>query len=183
MQPKHSTDLILALITLVIGVLILFVWIPWDVESGVFEKVRRRIEIGDAFAPTLAAGLLTIGGALLLFEARRGTKTNFDPRHFLYALGLFSLFVVFVSILMWTGPALVMLFTDSEGYRPLRDTAPWKYAGFVVGGVTLILLLITLVERRLRPRMVLLAVLAVAALIAVYDLPFDDLLLPPNGDF
>ncbi len=43
--------------------------------------------------------------------------------------------------------------------------------------------LISLVEHRLSWRRAGAALLAVAALIVVYDLPFDDLLLPPNGDY
>ena len=81
----------------------------------------------------------------------------------------------------WAGPALAGLLTD-EGYRPLRDTAPWKYLGFLVGGSGMIAAMISLVEGRISRRAVLIGLVAAVALILVYDLPFDDLLLPPNGD-
>ena len=64
----------------------------------------------------------------------------------------------------------------------MRDTAPWKYIGFILGGVVLIAGLIALVEGRVSLRGVVLGLMATFALIVVYDLPFDDLLLPPNGD-
>ena len=98
---------------------------------------------------------------------------------YLAALGLCLL--VSMALMRWAGPALVEAITDTE-YRPLRDTAPWKYVGFVMGGTTMILSLIVLVERRLRWSRVLIALAVTLFLAAFYDLPFEDLLLPPNGD-
>ena len=43
-------------------------------------------------------------------------------------------------LMRWTGPALVGLadmvgiVNGEAGYRPLRDTLPWKFTGFVIGG-------------------------------------------------
>jgi len=51
------------------------------------------------------------------------------------------------------------------------------------GGDTLVAGVIGLGERRASPRALLWGALAVIGLIALFDLPFDDLLLPPNGDF
>ena len=83
----------------------------------------------------------------------------------------------------WTGPAAVALFgPEGVGYRALRDTVPWKLIGFLCGGTVMILGPIVLVERRLRWQAVAVAVVATVAMIVIYDLPFDDLLLPPNGD-
>ena len=42
--------------------------------------------------------------------------------------------------------------------------------------------MISLVEGRFRGRTLVAAILAVVAMIVIYDVPFDDLLLPPNGD-
>ena len=71
-------------------------------------------------------------------------------------------------------------------YRPLRDEPPWKYIGFVCGGGLLIFGLMSLVERRLSlARLALAFAVAVAVALALalaHDLPFEDLLLPPNGD-
>ena len=88
--------------------------------------------------------------------------------------------------MLYVGPALVWtsnLVTGAEQeYRLLRDTVPWKYAGFAVGGTLAITVTVSLLERRFSLRALLVGLIAVAAMIAVYDLPFDDLLLPPNGD-
>ena len=82
----------------------------------------------------------------------------------------------------WAGPMAVALFADGSGYRALRDTAPWKLIGFITGGTFLVVSLMTLVDGRPTWRGVLIGLAAVLAMIAIYDLPFDDLLLPPNGD-
>jgi hypothetical protein len=42
--------------------------------------------------------------------------------------------------------------------------------------------LISYIEGHLRIRSFLIGLGSALALVAVYDLPFDDLLLPPNGD-
>ncbi len=80
----------------------------------------------------------------------------------------------------FAGP-LAAAFTES-GYRPLRDTIPWKYIGFIAGGTCLVAGLKALVEGRVTMRGVVIGLAACLVLIALYDLPFDDLLLPPNGD-
>ena len=82
----------------------------------------------------------------------------------------------------WLGPLAVELFGAEGSYRALRDTAPWKHLGFVAGGTLLVAGLMALVEGRLTMRGVVIGLLATFALILLYDLPFDDLLLPPNGD-
>lgn len=191
-QPAHSdsarkaprTDLILGVAFVVLSCVIAFVWVPYGVDSGIFEKVRRRVEIGDAFAPTLAAGLLALGGIMLILEARRApsdarlTRTNLG-----YLLALCAVFCTVSALWMWTGPALVALTTEAGEYRLLRDSWPWKYTGFVAGGTVLVTGLISLTERRLSFGNLLIGIAASLAMIALYDLPFDDLLLPPNGDY
>jgi len=42
--------------------LMLFVWIPLDVDTGIIEKVRRQVTLGDSFAPTVAALIIGLGG-------------------------------------------------------------------------------------------------------------------------
>jgi hypothetical protein len=42
--------------------------------------------------------------------------------------------------------------------------------------------LISMMEGRMRWRTLIISILAVIFLIIVYDLPFENLLLPPNGD-
>ena len=84
------------------------------------------------------------------------------------------------------GPLAVMLYNEIAvsdlQYRLLRDTRPWKYLGFIAGGTLLISGLISLVQGRISWKSIAIGLIAIALMIAVYDLPFDDLLLPPNGD-
>ena len=183
--PPTKVNLILAIVVVIFAALVVFVWIPIDVESGIFEKVRRRYEIGDAFAPTLAVGLLGVGGLMLLVESLQFSSTvSLSLRSLKFVAVLLASFAAFTSLLVWTGPLLVSLIADTGSeYRLLRDTIPWKYSGYLVGGTFLISALISLMEHRVRWQSVAIAVTAVVAMILLYDLPFDDLLLPPNGDY
>ena len=67
-------------------------------------------------------------------------------------------------------------------YRPLRATPPWHYIGFLVGGTILIGGLTSLVEQRLSAHSFVIGFIATLVVALLYDLPFDDLILPPNGD-
>lgn len=181
----------LGLCALALSLLIAFVWVPLDVESGLFEKVRRNVQIGDALAPTLAAFMIGLGG-VLVFLAPENTqcKPHQAPSdshslidNFVYACSILVILAVGLSFTRYSGPVVVGLFhTDSVEYRVLRDTIPWKYIGFVLGGTFLVTALIAWTERKLRWVHVLIAFTSTLVLIALYDLPFDDLLLPPNGD-
>ena len=42
--------------------------------------------------------------------------------------------------------------------------------------------LLSMMERRLRWRTFIISLIVVVILIIIYDLPFENLLLPPNGD-
>ena len=68
------------------------------------------------------------------------------------------------------------------GYRPLRATPPWSYLGFVLGGTVLIGALTGLVNRQQSLRDYAIGLAAALIIALLYDLPFDDLVLPPNGD-
>lgn len=173
--------------SVVFALLLLFVWIPLDTETGIVEKIRRRLEIGDAMAPTLAASILLVAGLLLWLGHKRETSTGtvlISNLRFLSQL-LLVMLIVF-SVMRWSGEIVVLianvLGSEIESYRSLRDTAPWKYIGFFLGGTGLIAGLIFIIERRLNFKAIGVAVGVTLFLIIVYDLPFDDLLLPPNGD-
>lgn len=175
----------LGLIALAISGLILFVWIPFDVDTGILEKARRSVVLGDSFAPAVAGTLIAIGGVLLFVEkvttaAEQSTLSIANLRYLLSTLSIITLALV---LMRYAGPlALAMFGDEGAAYRLLRDTPPWKYIGFVCGGVFLIAALITWTERRFKFRFLFIGIVAVLVLIAIYDLPFDDLLLPPNGD-
>ncbi len=174
-------NVLLGLLACAGALAVALIWVPLDSTTGLIEKVRRQVTIGDALAPTLAAGFILLGGLLVLFFESAENARRLTLKHVQF-LCVFLL-VMFVSfmIMRWSGPAIGSLIFE-DGYRPMRDTAPWKYMGFVLGGVVLIAGLIALVEGRVSLRGVIIGFIATVALIVVYDLPFDDLLLPPNGD-
>ena len=187
MTKRPRSNLLLGLGVLIFAALLLGVWIPADVQTGLIEKVRRQVTIGDALAPTVSAIFLIISGALLVLTER---NTEGQPAPSLRDLGfsalLLSVIVAGLLVMRLAGPAAVALVNLQQGteleYRLLRDDAPWKYIGYLLGGSGMIAGVISLVEGRLRPRTLLIAGVAVVVMAAIYDLPFDDLLLPPNGD-
>lgn len=183
MSSHSRSNLIIGLIFLAFAALVAFVWVPLDVETGLVEKVRRRIMIGDALAPTVAAFFIGLGGLILvLFERKAPDQPSVNLANLTFVgLQIFILVVGFL-IMLYAGPLAVWLFGGDTEYRLLRDTAPWKYIGYFLGGVFIVAGLISQSEGRLSFRSVVIAIGVVIALILVYDLPFDDLLLPPNGD-
>ncbi|MEM1151512.1 MAG: hypothetical protein AAGI03_13285 [Pseudomonadota bacterium] len=181
MTPSRA-NLYLGLGALLLALFAIFVWVPLDTDTGLLETVRRRTTIGDALAPTIALSVIALGGLLLLFEKRAPDQPALSPAHLSYAGGFLALLLVAVFAMRWSGPLAAGLLSDVPDYRLLRDTAPWKWIGFAAGGVILVTGSISLIERRLSLRALLVGLGIVLALIAIFDLPFDDLLLPPNGD-
>ena len=181
MRSLDRANLILGLVVVLAALVVAFLWVPMDTTTGLVEKVRRRVTIGDALAPTIAAGFLGLGGFLVLAFERPVNARRLTARNLQFLAIFLSLLFASLMLMRWVGPALAGLLTDS-GYRPLRDTTPWKHLGFLVGGTGMIAALIAMVETKVTLRAVLVGLAATLALIAVYDLPFDDLLLPPNGD-
>ncbi len=183
MTSKTRANLFIGLGCLALGLVVAFIWVPLDTDTGLIEKVRRRVSIGDALAPTIAAAFVGLGGLLLLLSERNAEVQPFPSRNNLrFVLFFLVMLVIVFGVMRWAGPFAVQLTGSDEPYRTLRDTAPWKWIGFALGGFGLVVSLISAVERRLRLRTVIIGVAAVIALIAIFDLPFDDLLLPPNGD-
>jgi hypothetical protein len=178
---NFNSDFLIGLGALMAGCLVLFVWIPLDVETGMIEKVRSQVNIGDALAPSLAASVLTIGGLLLIvqsFRTRGGAEIGWNSLKFIALL--LAMLGLSMAVMRWAGPfSAHLLDTD---YRSLRDTVPWKYIGYFFGGILMVFGLISMMERRLRWRTLIICIVAVLVLIIVYDLPFENLLLPPNGD-
>lgn len=186
MQTSARTNRILAVSFILAALLIVFVWVPLDTDSGLVEKVRSRVIVGDALAPTLAAAVIGMGGLMVLFQQPEPYPVFVSAANIRFLLVLLLVFALSFALMRWSGPALVALsnlLTGGEGtYRALRDTAPWKHVGFVAGNTFLVFGMIAAVEGRVTRRSVLIAILASLGLIALYDLPFDNLLLPPNGD-
>jgi hypothetical protein len=176
--------MVLGAVVVALALIALFAWVPNDTVSGFVEAKRGRLTIGDAMAPGLAFGLMALSGLILLLEARRADLPGvLEQRTFAFLLvALFACAISF-GIMIWAGPLAVALLGDeSDTYRNLRDTAPWKHIGFMLGGTALVTTLIALVEKRVTIQAVLIGLAATLALIGVFDLAFDNLLLPPNGD-
>ena len=172
-----------------VALLTLGIWIPADIETGVVETFRRRIVIGDAMAPTVAAIGMIAASALLALSAVRNpgrAEQAPDRQSLVFAARLAAVIAASLALMAYTGPLAVDAISVLGGaigsYRELRDTVPYKYLGYLLGGTVLVGGVIAVVEQRLTRGVALAAVTATVALMLLYDLPFDDLLLPPNGD-
>ena len=178
---KLSANRALGLGCIAFGLIVAFVWIPLDTETWLVERARGRYVVGDSLAPTLAAIFVLIAGLLLLFDRRNpDDRPNRDNLKFIGAMAGFG--IISLLLMRWAGPAATALLAAGEEYRLLRDTVPRKYIGFVTGGFALIFCMIAFVEERPSWRAVWIALAAVIGIIILYDVPFDDVLLPPNGD-
>ncbi len=163
---------------LLFAALLVFVWASLDTGTGIVEKVRRNFFIGDALGPTVAGSLLAIGAMLVMLRPREGnalTKANV-----FWMLGLLALFAVSLLLMRYAGP-IAASFTET-GYRPLRATPPWNYVGFLIGGTVMIGGLTGLASRRFSLRDFAIGFVAALTIALLYDLPFEDLILPPHGD-
>jgi hypothetical protein len=174
---------VLGLIVITLAIFALLVWVPNDTVSGYMVSKRGRISIGDAMAPALAFGLMAFSGVLIFWEARRGDSPRAPDMRGPAFLGvMLGICLAALTVMIWAGPLAVALLAPDETYRNLRDTMPWKHIGFALGGTGLVTALITLVEKRFSRTGLLIGLATVVVLIGVFDLAFDDLLLPPNGD-
>ncbi len=175
-----SKDRWLGLFFIGFALLLILVWVPLDTASGYIEKQRRQVLLGDALAPTVAGVIILLAAIMLFFEKSR-FQIGLSRANFIYVAALLALVTMSFALMRFAGPLFAELLT-TDGYRPLRATAPWKHIGYVTGGAFLIFALITMVERRVRWRSLIIALIAIGLITAFYDLPFDNLLLPPNGD-
>jgi hypothetical protein len=187
MTGRPSSNLILGLCCVAFAALVLFVWIPLDSASGIVQQVRRHLTIGDGLAPTVAAVFVLIGGlVLVLVERNEPAQPRISGGNIRFIGIVIGILIASLLVMRFAGPVTVyfasFLTGDHLEYRLLRDTWPWKYVGYLLGGTMMIAGLIAQIDGRLTVRSLAISVLAVLVLIAVYDLPFDDLLLPPNGD-
>lgn len=183
MPPISRSNMFLSIICIGFAALVAFVWIPLDVETGLIEKVRRRTVIGDALAPTVAAFFVGVGGVLLfVFERKDTSQPRLNSENVKFISIQIGILVVGFLIMLYAGPLAAYMVQDGGEYRLLRDSAPWKYIGYFLGGTFIVSGLISHVEGRFSGRNVVISICVVLALIVIYDLPFEDLLLPPNGD-
>lgn len=187
MSVHSRANLYIGLFFLAAALFAIFVWIPLDTETGLTEKARRRILIGDALAPTIACVFVILGGLLLVLRERKAAhQPVLSGSQLAFILRIVAVIIVGILVMRYAGPAaaeLANLFrSEPAEYRLLRATPGWKHIGFVAGGVILVSGMISIVERKVTRRAVLTALVAVLLMIAVFDMPFEDLQLPPNGD-
>ena len=188
MSPRQS-EFIFALFGIGLGGVILGIWIPQDIDTGMIETFRRQTVIGDAFVPVIAGVAILLCSALHLLQTlmrRSSSSDRFASATLsladLMLLGLFfSIIAGSLLIMFWAGPALSLL--SENGYRALRGQFPYKYAGFFLGGTAMLMGCMTLIQGRFRYGTLGIAVLSTLFLIALFDLPFDSIILPPNGDW
>ena len=87
--------------------------------------------------------------------------------------------------MVYLGPMVVDLINTLGGeigsYRNLRASYPYKLIGYVFGGFVLIFGIISVVENRFSMNGALVSIIAVVVITMLYEVPFDNLLLPPNG--
>ena len=179
-MPRLHPNTILGLIAITLAVFAFFVWIPLDSASGIVEVKRRKLIVGDGLAPSVAAAFLFVPGVLLVFGPKPKTDTGLSWRECKFLVSLVAIIAIGLLIMRFAGPLFAAAFTVE--YRPLRDTVPWKYIGFALGGIWMITAIIMFMEGRASWRALWIATCAVIVMIALFDWPFDDLLLPPNGD-
>ena len=174
------------------SLLTLFVWIPLDIETGVIETFRRRVTIGDAMAPTImAVAILVVSvvmGILAVFQPAENSsdvKEDIDKQSFVFLARLVIVVSIGLILMVYLGPMVVDLINTLGGeigsYRNLRATYPYKLIGYVVGGFVLIFGIISVVENRFSMNGALVSIVAVVVITMLYEVPFDNLLLPPNG--
>ena len=169
------------------------VWIPSDVETGLIETSRYATNIGDALYPSFIAILLCFLSVALLMQEyliKQSTDENVpnDDKSYELFYTIFTIFtILLISMLLIVSAGNVLTkitniigITDNT-YRQLSATAPYKYTGISLGGFFLVFSLISWVQQEITLRAAGIAAGMVLILIFAYDVPFDTLLLPPNG--
>lgn len=188
----RGTEIWIAVVCLGLALLSLFVWVPFDSDTPPIYTFRRQTYIGDAMLPMVAAAGIVICAAVhLLMSFRRPPSAEeappFDGMTGILFVSLFAIVASALAVMFWAGPAALAAFGPSGEepvtYRQMRGAAPWKYIGFILGGFILVFGITSLIEGRMSWTRALYALLAVVVLILIFDIPFDTLLLPPNGDF
>ncbi|SCZ62179.1 hypothetical protein SAMN04488118_104346 [Epibacterium ulvae] len=189
----RKPDLVFAALCLIFALVCVLFWLPRDTETAMIEVFRRQISMGDAFVPIVAGTLMGICAAIhLVMTALRKDlydteSAPVDSAAMAFLIQLTLVVALSLAVMFWAGPLAVELFVVSGSeditYRQMRATYPYKLIGFVLGGFALVFGLSALIEGQIRASRAILALITVAILVAIFDLPLDSVLLPPNGDW
>ncbi|HIF59843.1 MAG TPA: hypothetical protein EYQ26_10215 [Rhodospirillales bacterium] len=118
-------------------------------------------------------------------ENSSDVKEDLDKQSFVFLARLVIVVSIGLVLMVYLGPMVVDLINTLGGeigsYRNLRATYPYKLIGYVFGGFVLIFGIISVVENRFSMNGALVSIIAVVVITMLYELPFDNLLLPPNG--
>lgn len=182
--PNNRADGVIGPLAIGFAAITLSVWIPSDIDTGIIDVWRRSVRIGDAMVPVISAGGVLVCGAVILLRAVLSPTgvpfARIDPRFAILGTGAIGLSL---AVMMLAGPALVWVWTGGTlPYRMFIDTPVIKHVGFVLGGGLLTASLIAMAYHRMDWRHWAIGFSAALILALMYDLPFDSLLLPPNGD-
>lgn len=173
---------------LALAIVAVTVWFPYDIAGSFMQKtLTGRIQPGDAFYPTVLAAILGLLGAIQMLASLRRTGDrsavglSFENLRFLVVLCV----LLGLSGLLCYGlaPWLAETLNGGRAYRLLRDTAPWKFLGFVLAAPALIWPMVALSEHRVSLRGVLFVGGFVAILLVVFGIALPDTFLPPNAEY
>lgn len=186
LHPNKSARVMLGATAIAVALLLWLVVIPAGAPGEMIEVVRRRARIGDSAMPSLAALFIALGGLVLILE--RGGPP------FLKAVPVWPL--IFATVLtaaslafLHVGDGLVSLmravWPDLSDFRALRMTLPWAWVPFLIGGAVLVAPLVIATEHlpvRRWPAAFAYGAIVAFAIAAFLTLPFEDVLIPPQGD-
>lgn len=184
-QKQNPWDLGFGLAVLGFGLLALFVWFPNDIRGGFIERSPAgKPEPGDTFFPVLLIGGMMVLGAVQVVRAllipSKASET-LDAGNLKFLAVFLLIFGIGIVLMRWTGPILVWAF-DVGSYRNLSDTIPWKYLGYIVGGLWMGLCTISWIERRVQVKSLLIVCAMLVVLILIFDIALGTVRLPPNAD-
>jgi len=175
------------LAVLAFGAVALLVWFPSDIRGGFMERSPAgKPEPGDSFFPVMLVAMMMALGMVqvirTLLTARTDAPTeNLDVGNVRFLLFFVLLFGGAVALMRWSGPLAVQVF-EAGTYRNLSDTPPWKYIGYIVGGVWLGYGAVVWIEGRVRFKPLLVVCFALFVLVVIFDLLLGTVRLPPNAD-
>lgn len=178
-------DIGIGLLAVGFAILAITVWIPIDVATPIIDTWRRTVRIGDAMLPTFAAiGIAASGAGLLVQSVFKPSETDFQAMNPVFFGGFALIFVISVCLMLFTGPVSILVWSFGDlTYRQVLNTPPWKYLGFMVGGVSLTFGLISLSYRQLHLKYLLVSAVVVTTIAILYSLPSESLLIPPNREY